>query len=121
MRLLLDSCIWGPTSAALRAAGHDVEWVGDWPADPGDEAILAHAYHENRILVTVDKDFGDLVVRLGFRHRGILRLTLTPVDREAEVCLAVLEATAEDLEAGAMVTASPRRTRIRRAYQPESD
>lgn len=82
--------------------------------DPGDEAILAHAFREHRVLVTADKDFGELIVRRGLPHRGILRLTLTPVDREADVCLAVLAATEQDLIAGAIVTASPQRTRIRR-------
>lgn len=60
MKLLLDSCVWGGAVARLRAAGHDVVWSGDWPADPGDEEILAHALAEGRVLVTLDKDFGEL-------------------------------------------------------------
>jgi predicted nuclease of predicted toxin-antitoxin system len=57
VKLLLDTCIWGGAVDALKAAGHDVIWAGDWPADPGDEEILALAYQENRILITLDKDF----------------------------------------------------------------
>jgi predicted nuclease of predicted toxin-antitoxin system len=41
MRLLLDTCLSGKAATALRDSGHDVVWVGDWPADPGDAAILA--------------------------------------------------------------------------------
>lgn len=37
----------------LRAAGHDVVWSGDWEDDPGDEAILAKAHAQHRILVTL--------------------------------------------------------------------
>ena len=43
MKLLLDSCVWGGAAGRLRAAGHDVAWSGDWPADPGDEEVLARA------------------------------------------------------------------------------
>ena len=39
MRLLLDTCVSGKSAAALRELGHDVEWVGDWVADPGDAAM----------------------------------------------------------------------------------
>jgi predicted nuclease of predicted toxin-antitoxin system len=50
VKLLLDSCVWGGALGTLRAAGHDVIWSGDWPADPGDEEILAHALAEGRVL-----------------------------------------------------------------------
>ncbi len=52
MKLLLDTCVWGGVRAELQAAGHDVLWTGDLPADPGDEAILAQAHGEQRVLVT---------------------------------------------------------------------
>ena len=59
MKVLLDTCVAGAlVSPALTEAGHDVVWAGDWDSDPGDEAILAHAHREGRVLVTLDKDFG---------------------------------------------------------------
>ncbi len=112
MKLLLDACMWGPTGAALRAAGHDVDWVGDWAADPGDRAILEHAHAERRVLLTVDNDFGDLAVRQGIAHSGIVRVAMTPVHLEAAVCLAAFE---RELLDGGIVTASTRRMRVRRA------
>ncbi len=63
MKILLDACVWGGVRAALAAAGHDVIWAGDWSSDPGDEEILDQAAAENRVLVTLDKDFGELAVR----------------------------------------------------------
>ena len=119
MKLLTDSCIWGPTNATLRAAGHDVEWVGDWRADPGDLEILEHAHADGRVLVTVDNDFGELAVRQGVAHSGIIRLAMTPVFLEAEVCLAVIAAFGEELQSGAIVTATPRRMRLRPAARPD--
>ncbi len=74
MKLLLDTCVWGGVQTELVAAGYDVVWTGDWSEDPGDEAILATAYSENRILVTLDKDFGELAIVRGTAHCGILRL-----------------------------------------------
>jgi predicted nuclease of predicted toxin-antitoxin system len=115
MKLLMDSCMWGPTGAALRAAGHDVEWVGDWPSDPGDRAILERAHADERVLVTVDNDFGELAVRQGIKHSGIIRLAMTPVLLEADVCLAAIVAFERDLLGGAIVTATPRRMRLRTA------
>jgi hypothetical protein len=32
MKLLLDTCVWPGAVAELTAKGHDVLWVGDWPA-----------------------------------------------------------------------------------------
>jgi len=37
-------------------------WAGEWPEDPGDEEILERAHVEGRILVTLDKDFGELAI-----------------------------------------------------------
>lgn len=70
MKLLVDSCVWKGAGTELAAAGHDVVWVGDWPADPGDEEILACALREARVVVTLDKDFGELAVAFGHEHAG---------------------------------------------------
>ncbi|MDA1129612.1 MAG: DUF5615 family PIN-like protein [Chloroflexi bacterium] len=56
------------------SAGHDVAWAGEWIEDPGDEEILRLAHSESRILVTLDKDFGELAVLHQQPHSGILRL-----------------------------------------------
>lgn len=71
MKLLLDTCISGATAVSLKAAWHDVIWAGDWPADPGDDEIMALAHQEGRILITLDKDFGELAVVREQAHAGI--------------------------------------------------
>ena len=60
MKVLLDTCVYGGGVEILEAAGYDVIWAGSWPRDPGDEEILRRAYNEGRILITLDKDFGEL-------------------------------------------------------------
>jgi predicted nuclease of predicted toxin-antitoxin system len=82
--------------------------------------ILDYAFDDNRVLVTLDHDFGELAARIGVPHHGIIRLTATPVAREAEICIRALEAYAQELPSGAIVTASPRRMRIRLARGNES-
>lgn len=113
MKLLLDSCVWGGAVERLRAAGHDVAWSGDWPADPGDEEILARAFAERRVLVTLDKDFGELAILRGLPHAGILRLVGLSVLQHAEVTLQVIGTHGADLAAGAIVTAEAGRLRLR--------
>lgn len=113
MKLLLDTCVWGGASSELVEAGHNVVWAGDWDADPGDDEILAEANSEGRILVTLDKDFGELAVFHGQRHAGIIRLVGFPARQQAQVCLRVLALHGEALSAGSIVTAEPGRLRIR--------
>ena len=109
----MDSCICGRAWTELAAAGHDVVWAGDWPQDPGDDEILARARGEGRILVTLDKDFGELAVLHGEPHCGILRLVNIPAGRQASACLQVLASHGPDLASGAIITAEPGRLRIR--------
>lgn len=113
MKLLLDSCIWKGAAAELAAAGHDVEWVGEWPADPGDEEILVFALKDGRVVVTLDKDFGELAVAFGKEHAGIIRLVGFPVRLQASACFAAIASHGDDMAAGAIVTAEPGRMRFR--------
>jgi predicted nuclease of predicted toxin-antitoxin system len=105
----------------LAAAGHDAAWVGDWSADPGDEAILEAARRESRILVTLDKDFGELAVAFGQPHGGIVRLVdIHPRDQGA-ACERVLARHADELAAGAIATVTRDRVRLRPADSPGRD
>ncbi len=113
MKLLLDTCVWGGVQTELVSAGYDVVWTGDWSEDPGDEEILATAYSEGRILVTLDKDFGELAIVRGTAHCGILRLVNLSTRQQAAVCLRVLELYGNELASGAIVTAELGRVRIR--------
>lgn len=97
----------------LTAAGHDVLAAADWDEDPGDAVILEFAYRDERILITLDKDFGELAIAQGKPHSGILRLVNFSARQQAVICLHVLQLHGEDLAAGALVTAEPGRLRIR--------
>lgn len=113
MRVLLDSCIWPGAKRDVAGAGHQVEWVGDWESDPGDADILAHAARHAQTIVTLDKDFGELVVALGHAHAGIVRLVDVRHDRQGTLCAELLERYGQELVQGAIVTAEPSRVRVR--------
>ncbi len=99
--------------ATLVSAGHDVVWVGDWAHDPGDEEIIAWAANETRILVTLDKDFGELAVIRREPHAGIVRLVGYRAEQQAPVLLALLTQYSAELENAAIVTVEPGRVRVR--------
>jgi Domain of unknown function (DUF5615) len=65
MRLLANENIPGDAVAALRAVGHDVAWVRSDTPGSTDLDVLARAMRENRVLLTFDKDFGELAWRRG--------------------------------------------------------
>ena len=113
MKVLLDTCMWGLIEDPLRDAGHDVLWAGQWPHDPGDTAILTIAYQDGRVLITLDKDFGELAIVHHVPHAGIVRLVGFSVRQQAALCLDILERYADELHAGAIITVDPRRVRIR--------
>jgi predicted nuclease of predicted toxin-antitoxin system len=60
MRLLANENFPGPAVAALRAVGHDVLWAWTDMAGCPDEQILQRAQADRRVLLTFDKDFGNL-------------------------------------------------------------
>ena len=65
MRILADENVPRPVVLGLRDAGRDVVWVREVARGMPDVGVLAMATGEQRLLVTGDKDFGELVFREG--------------------------------------------------------
>lgn len=63
MRVLADENFPRAAVNALRDAGHDVMWVRESRPGISDELVLGWAIGENRILLTFDKDFGELAYK----------------------------------------------------------
>jgi predicted nuclease of predicted toxin-antitoxin system len=77
MRLLANENIPEEAVAALRQAGYDVAWVRSDAPGSSDPQVLARAIDEGRILVTFDKDFGELAYRAHLpSHCGIILLRI---------------------------------------------
>jgi len=119
LKVLLDSCISSKTEVSLMNDGYDVEWTGNWSKDPGDKAILQYAHQHKRILVTLDKDFGELVIVYQKPHSGILRLVDLSVKEQARICQYVLKNYGEELLNGAIITSEINRIRVRPSESKE--
>ncbi|MBC8548815.1 MAG: DUF5615 family PIN-like protein, partial [Candidatus Brocadiales bacterium] len=64
MKFLADECCDTGLVSSLRNDGHDVVYILEKKPGISDDEVLLDAYNEGRILLTEDKDFGELVYRL---------------------------------------------------------
>src|SRR6266699_58426 len=81
MKFLLDENIDARLLPFLQELGHDVTSVAkDYFYGLFDEDVLAMAHQEHRILITNDRDFGELIFRQQLPHSGIILFRLTPYD-----------------------------------------
>jgi len=65
MRFLANENFPGEAVRALRDEGHDVIWVREVMPGSNDRDVLQKAQDEQRILITFDKDFGELAIQYG--------------------------------------------------------
>jgi predicted nuclease of predicted toxin-antitoxin system len=79
VRWLADECIAASLVAFLRDAGHDVLYIAEAAAGLSDPDVIVLALQEKRLLLTEDKDFGDLVFR---RERAVPGLVLIRIDTD---------------------------------------
>jgi predicted nuclease of predicted toxin-antitoxin system len=85
VNLLADECCDAVLVAGLRSDGHDVVYIMETCPGSDDQTVLQLAVAQQRILLTEDKDFGELVVRFGLPAYGILLLRMNPADSAAKL------------------------------------
>ena len=119
MKFIVDESTGMAVGEYLRRVGHDVLAVAEAMSQADDVDILTRAVSEGRILVTNDKDFGELVFRSGQAHQGVvlLRLHDESSSNRVRVLRAVLERYADRL-AGHFTVATEGSVRIRPARLP---
>src|SRR5437773_1040156 len=78
MRWLADECVDARIAAILRNSGHDVVHMVDAGPSARDVDVLSRACRETRLLLTEDKDFGELVIRRALPIPGIVLLRVQP-------------------------------------------
>ena len=119
MRLLADECLHVEIVAVLRQAGHEVATIA--PSDTGasDEAVLERAAGHGAILLTADKDFGEIAIARAAAATGIVlfrRSVADPTGAAARL-LALIEEQGDCLyDRYAVVT--PAGARVRRLDAP---
>src|SRR5712671_779505 len=72
MNFLADESCAGPVIRALREAGHDVVAIAEVAKGATDEQVLKRAVNEKRVLITEDRDFGELVYARGRSSAGVI-------------------------------------------------
>lgn len=94
LRFLADENFPGLAVSELRKRGHDVVWIVTDAPGISDEEVLARARNENRVLLTFDKDFGELVFRAGKSASSgvvLFRISARSPEYVAETAARVLE------------------------------
>jgi predicted nuclease of predicted toxin-antitoxin system len=94
LRCLADENFPAATVTALRDRGHDVAWIHTDAPGSKDQAVLERAQSEERILLTFDKDFGELAFRFGLRAASgviLFRLPTPSPEYVTRVVVSVLE------------------------------
>jgi len=115
VRFLVDESCDFAVVRALRSAGFDVVAVAEVVPRALDEAVIELAVLEDRIVLTEDKDFGQLVYGSGRPSSGVILLRFPGRARSSipEAVLRVVNEQGARL-AGAFTIVQPGRLRIRR-------
>ena len=98
----------------MRLEGYDVIEVRDRDCRMSDEDILKWAVKEKRILITMDKDFNELITLLDRRHTGIIRLENEPNNIRIDHLKKILELHKKDLCERAIIIQKGSKIRIRK-------
>jgi predicted nuclease of predicted toxin-antitoxin system len=116
MRLLADESLDFVILRTLRAANHDVLAVSEISPRTDDVDVINLAVREARILLTEDKDFGQLVYAHGQKTLGVifLRYPISAREQISEDVLKLVEQYDHSLY-GCFVVVQPGRIRIGRA------
>jgi Domain of unknown function (DUF5615) len=115
MRFLANENFPGAAVTALRAAGHDVVWVRTEMPGAADRDVLSLAVREERILLTFDKDLGELAHGLSLPLACGVVLFRIPMPKPSEAGQRLVELTKQrDDWGGHFSVVEPGRVRMRR-------
>jgi len=117
--LLCDEGVDHPIVEQLRRDGFEVLYVAEMSPGIPDEEVLAEANQRRALLITADKDFGELVFRQGKIATGVLLLRLAGRTEEEKIIAvsAVLREHGAEM-VGAFSVLSRGRVRIRPRGSP---
>ena len=118
MRFLVDRCAGRRLAEWLSDRGHDVLEARSLGPDPGDRALLELAESAERVLITIDTDFGELIYLHDIPHAGLVRLPDVPAAQRIALMAEVIGQHGRTLEDRAIITI--RGGRIRISHSPPS-
>lgn len=85
MRFHANENIEAEAVAFLRNLGHDVTYAAEIQPRAPDEEVLARATSEARVLITSDKDFGELCFVQGRPSHGVVLLRSKDVTPQGRI------------------------------------
>jgi len=100
LKFLVDESTGIKIFNALKEKSYDVKYVSFIIPQASDEEVLNFAEKENRILITDDKDFGELIFRLMKPTSGVIlmRLKIDLAEYRIKYLLNLLENFGEKLK-----------------------
>jgi predicted nuclease of predicted toxin-antitoxin system len=114
MRILADENVSHLVIQRLRARGFEVASIAETSAGASDKHVLAAADADDCILITEDRDFGELIVRQQLPVRGLVLLELDRLSNLAEADrVADMISAHSDKLLGNLVVIEPGRIRVR--------
>jgi predicted nuclease of predicted toxin-antitoxin system len=119
MMLVADEGVDRPIVEALRADGHTVKYFAESGSGSTDTDVLAAAHDAQNLLLTCDKDFGELVYRQQLTNSGVVLIRLEGLSAESKA--SIVSKTMKDHIAEmrtAFTVISPGMVRIRRKTPP---
>ncbi|HEX2961247.1 MAG TPA: DUF5615 family PIN-like protein [Ignavibacteriales bacterium] len=85
MSILADESVDFAIVKRLRNEGWNVLFVTEVKSGIADSEVLDFAFKNNLLLLTEDKDFGELAYRLKYNHKGICLLRLSAIPRQQRI------------------------------------
>jgi len=120
MRFIADECVDGQIPDTLEQEGYNVIYIADLERSLSDEEIIQRANDAQAILITEDKDFGELIFRQHRLTHGIILLRLhgLKAEQKVEVVISALNSHSSEIE-NHFTVIMPKSIRIRILPQPE--
>ncbi len=118
MKLLADECIEKSVIEGLRGRGIDIDAVSEISPGASDTSVIRLANERQAILLTADKDFGELVFRQGRITHGIILVRfhgLSSMKKTAIIASTLKEH--QDKLIGSFTVVEPTQIRINRAQR----
>lgn len=100
MNFLADESVDRQIVERLRQDGHQVRYVAEMEPGVSDEIVLDLANRERSLLITADKDFGELIFLQQRMMSGVILIRLTGLSpmNKAEVIVSALKKHGVELD-----------------------
>ena len=115
MKFLVDESVEYRIAQWLRQHNYDTIAISEISPSIPDTQVLQKAKRENRILITNDKDFGELIYQQKLPHKGVIFFRLSEETAQAKIkILELLLYQHQTKLKNHFITITPHKIRIRK-------